>query len=101
VPANIAKDVAEKVRKISLDAYQALHCEDFARVDLFITDDGRAYVNEINSIPGFTNSSMYPMMWKERGIDFTSLITRLITLAFERHQHSQRIARDFQSALKF
>ena len=101
VPAKISKDIAEKVRKISLDAYRALHCEDFARVDLFITEDGGAYVNEINSIPGFTNSSMYPMMWKERGIDFTSLITRLITLAFERHQHSQRIARDFQSALKF
>lgn len=101
VPANISNDIAEKVRTISLNAYRALQCEDFARVDLFITDDGRAYVNEINSIPGFTNSSMYPMMWKERGIDFTSLITRLLNLAFERYKRSQRLARDFQSALKF
>jgi D-alanine-D-alanine ligase len=101
VPANISQDVAEKVRSISLNAYRALQCEDFARVDLFITEDGGAYVNEINSIPGFTNSSMYPMMWRERGIDFTSLITRLLNLAFERYTRSQRIARDFQSALKF
>ena len=101
VPANLPKESAEKIRQVSLSAYRALHCEDFARVDLFLTADGRIYVNEINSIPGFTNSSMYPMMWKERGIDFTSLITRLINLAFERHLQSLGIERDFQSSLRF
>jgi len=101
VPAKLSNDVAEDIRRISLAAYRALHCEDFARVDLFLTKEGKVFVNEINTIPGFTNSSMYPMMWKERGIDFTSLITKLITLAFERHQHSQRIERDFHSSLKF
>jgi D-alanine-D-alanine ligase len=60
VPADLPKESAEKIRQISLNAYRALHCEDFARVDLFLTADGRIYVNEINSIPGFTNSSMYP-----------------------------------------
>ncbi|HEX5171377.1 MAG TPA: D-alanine--D-alanine ligase family protein [Cyclobacteriaceae bacterium] len=101
VPADLPKDTAEKLRKVSLDAYRALHCEDFARVDLFLTADGSVYVNEINTIPGFTNSSMYPMMWKERGMDFSSLITRLINLALERHQHHLGIERDFQSSLKF
>jgi D-alanine-D-alanine ligase len=101
VPAKVSEEIAATIRQLSLEAYRALHCEDFARVDLFVTEDGKTYVNEINTIPGFTNSSMYPMMWKDRGIDFTPLITRLITLAFERYQNNQRIERDFQSALKF
>jgi D-alanine-D-alanine ligase len=101
VPANLPTSSAEKIRDISLRAYRALHCEDFARVDLFLTAEGNIYVNEINSIPGFTNSSMYPMMWKERGLDFTSLVTRLVDLALERHHQAQDIERDFESSLKF
>lgn len=101
VPAKIEKSIVEKIRKVSLEAYTALHCEDFARVDLFLTEEGEIYINEINTIPGFTNSSMFPMMWKERGIDFTELITKLIDLAFERHKEGKRIGREFNSALKF
>jgi D-alanine-D-alanine ligase len=82
-------------------AYQALGCEDFSRVDLFLTEDGKIYVNEINTIPGFTNSSMFPMMWKERGISFTGLITKLAELALERYQKSMRIEHNYQSSLKF
>ncbi|HYC84541.1 MAG TPA: hypothetical protein VEB86_04930, partial [Chryseosolibacter sp.] len=92
---------SERIQQASVQAYQALYCEDFARVDLFLTEDGRIYVNEINTIPGFTNSSMFPMMWKERGIGFTDLITRLLDLAHERYDRSKRIERDFNSALKF
>jgi D-alanine-D-alanine ligase len=101
VPAKLDTVVSEKIREISIQAFQALRCEDFSRVDLFLTSDGRIYVNEINTIPGFTNSSMFPMMWKERGISFTDLITRLAELAEERHQKSKRIEHDFQSSLKF
>lgn len=101
VPARLDNEVAEEIRQLSLKAYHALHCEDFARVDLFLANSGGVYVNEINTIPGFTNSSMYPMMWKERGISFTDLITRLIELATERFARSQRIERNFQSSLKF
>jgi len=101
VPANLTKPVAEKIRKASVKAFEALHCEDFARVDLFLDKKGKIYVNEINSIPGFTNSSMYPVMWKERGISFTDLITRLLNLAQERYDRSKRITRDFESSLKF
>jgi D-alanine-D-alanine ligase len=78
-----------------------LCCEDFARVDLFLTSEGEVFVNEINTIPGFTNSSMFPMMWKERGISFTDLITKLIGLAEERFKLSQRADRGFSSSLKF
>jgi D-alanine-D-alanine ligase len=101
VPADLDKATIQKIRKISLKAYQALRCEDFSRVDLFLTRQGKIYVNEINTIPGFTNSSMFPMMWKERGISFTELITRLVTLAFDRHAESKRIERGFQSNLNY
>lgn len=101
VPAELDSSIAEKIREVSIHAFQALGCEDFARVDLFLTKGGAIYVNEINTIPGFTNSSMFPMMWKERGLSFTQLITRLAELAWERHQKSKRVKRDFQSALNF
>lgn len=101
VPAVLDKAIILAIRKASLKAYHALRCEDFARVDLFLTKRGKIYVNEINTIPGFTNSSMFPMMWKERGISFTELITQLITLAFERYAENKRIERGFNSSLKF
>jgi D-alanine-D-alanine ligase len=101
VPAKLPKAIAEKIRKASVLAYQTLHCEDFARIDLFLDKEGNIYINEINSIPGFTNSSMYPMMWKERGIGFTELISRLLNLAQERYDRGKRLERDFQSSLKF
>ena len=101
VPAKLDVKITEVIRQHSLKAYQALKCEDFSRVDLFLADNGRVFVNEINTIPGFTNSSMFPMMWKERGISFTDLITKLIELSLERAKRSSRIQKDFQSALKF
>jgi len=101
VPAKLPKGIAEKIRKVSVKAFEALHCEDFSRIDLFLDPKGNIYINEINTIPGFTNSSMYPMMWKERGISFPDLISRLLDLAQERYNRSKRIERDFQSSLKF
>jgi D-alanine-D-alanine ligase len=101
VPAQMEARIAEKVRDICIKAYKTLCCEDFARVDLFLTEQGKVYINEINTIPGFTNSSMFPMMWKERGIGFTELITRLLDLAQERYDWSKRVEREFNSSLKF
>lgn len=101
VPANIEASLVEKIRAVSIKSYQALGCEDFSRVDLFLTKRGDVFVNEINTIPGFTNSSMFPMMWKERGISFSELITKLAELADVRYKKSKRVARDYQSALNF
>lgn len=101
VPAKLSKPVAEKIRKASVKAFEALHCEDFSRIDLFLDKKGNIYVNEINSIPGFTNSSMFPVMWQERGVSFPDLITRLLGLAQERYDRGNRIERGFQSDLKF
>ena len=101
VPAKLNRAVSKKIQELSLKAFQTLCCEDFARVDLFLTPTGKAFVNEINTIPGFTNSSMFPMMWKERGISFKDLITRLVELAEERYKISQRADRGYSSALKY
>ena len=102
VPAEgLPPKVQDEIRDLSVKAYQALHCEDFARVDVFLADDGKVYINEINTIPGFTNSSMYPMMWKERGMSFTDLITKLVDLCLQRDEKSKRIQTDFKSSLKF
>jgi D-alanine-D-alanine ligase len=101
VPARLDPPKQDEISKLSVRAFQALHCEDFARVDLFLTEDGQIFINEINTIPGFTNSSMYPMMWKERGVSFKDLITKLIDLAVKRDEKSHRVERDFKSSLNF
>lgn len=101
VPAVLDNKTIEQIRELSIKAYQALHCEDFARVDLFLGNDGIVYINEINTIPGFTNSSMFPLMWKEQGISFTELISKLIMFAIDRTEKGKRIQHEFQSALKY
>ena len=66
-----------------------------ARVDFFVADDGRIYVNEINTIPGFTKISMYPKLWEASGLPYGQLIERLIDLAVERHRAEQEIETSF------
>jgi D-alanine-D-alanine ligase len=101
VPAQLNKSIIESIQELSVKAFQILRCLDYARVDLFLSDKGKVYINEINTIPGFTNSSMFPMMWKERGISFTNLITKLIETALDRHKSSSNVSRNFQSKLKY
>lgn len=86
IPAAIAPEVNDNIRQVAIDAYQALGCSGMARVDVFLTADNEVIINEINTLPGFTNISMYPKLWQASGLDYTSLITRLIELAMERHQ---------------
>ena len=101
VPAKLDEAVASEIQSLSVKAFQTLRCLDYARVDLFLSDKNKIYINEINTIPGFTNSSMFPMMWKEQGISFTDLISKLIDTALERHQSSSGVSRNFQSNLKY
>lgn len=86
IPADIDSAVNDKVRAIAVQAYQTLGCSGMARVDVFLTEDNDVIINEINTLPGFTNISMYPKLWQASGLDYTSLITRLIELALERHR---------------
>ena len=86
VPADIAPEINDKIRQIAVQAYQTLGCEGMARVDVFLTPDNEVVINEINTLPGFTNISMYPKLWQASGISYPDLITRLIELAIARHQ---------------
>jgi D-alanine-D-alanine ligase len=86
VPADIPDDVARRVRELACQAYDALACEGLARVDFFLLRDGRVIVNEVNTMPGFTPSSMFPLMWQASGLDYAALVDRLIRTALARPQ---------------
>lgn len=84
VPANLPAEVNDAIRHIAVQAYQTLGCEGMARVDVFLTADNEVIINEINTLPGFTNISMYPKLWQASGIGYSELISRLIDLAIAR-----------------
>ncbi|MDY6844605.1 MAG: D-alanine--D-alanine ligase family protein, partial [Thermodesulfobacteriota bacterium] len=91
IPAKLSKTVLGSVQEIALKCYKVLCCEGMARVDLFLKQDGKIYVNEINTIPGFTRISMYPKLWEASGISYTELIDRLIQLAIDRYERDQKL----------
>lgn len=93
VPAAMAPEVSERVRQTALRAFQALECRGLARVDVFVTAENEVIINEINTLPGFTNISMYPKLWQASGISYQALITQLIELALERHRVDSQLCR--------
>jgi D-alanine-D-alanine ligase len=87
LPADLPPDKTEELRRLAAECFRAVECEGMARVDFFLeTATDRLYINEINTIPGFTSISMYPKMWEHSGIGFSALLDRLIELALERHR---------------
>jgi D-alanine-D-alanine ligase len=91
IPAQVPEAVRTRVRELSLRAFQALDCEGFARVDFFYEEAaGRVLVNEVNTIPGFTPKSMFPMLWAASGLAYPDLVARLVELAVERHAARRR-----------
>ena len=84
VPADLPLEVSERVRALSVRAFDALQCEGLARCDFFVTADGRVLVNEVNTMPGFTSISMFPRVWAESGIDYPTLVDRLVADALRR-----------------
>lgn len=94
IPAeNVSPEATEKIRQTALKAYHALGLEGLSRMDVFLTKDGTVYVNEPNTLPGFTNISMYPKLWEAAGISYPDLIDRLIQLAIERHRRNGALQR--------
>lgn len=91
MPADIDQQSINKAQATALLAYRALGCEGLSRVDMFLKPDGNIVVNEINTIPGFTNISMYPKLWELSGVQYSDLITRLIRLAQQRHDSRSAI----------
>jgi D-alanine-D-alanine ligase len=84
VPAELPDDVVAEVRDQAVRAFDALGCEGLARVDFFVADGGRVVVNEVNTMPGFTPVSMFPLMWKATGLDYPALVDRLVQTALSR-----------------
>lgn len=76
-------ETSNKIRDMAIKAYIALECRGMARVDFFLADDGAIFVNEINTLPGFTNISMYPQLWQASGLSYSHLLDRLVELALE------------------
>jgi D-alanine-D-alanine ligase len=83
-PADLPEALTARVRELSARAFEALGCEGLARVDFFVQDDGTVLVNEINTMPGFTPTSMYPKMWAATGLAYPDLVDRLLMLARSR-----------------
>ncbi len=94
IPAKLTKAQSAQVRSMALDAFRACDCAGLARVDFLLEagDAGRLYLNEINTMPGFTSISMYPKLWDATGIGYRDLISRLIALALERKAEQEQIS---------
>jgi len=84
VPADLPDALADRVRELAVQAFEVLSCEGLARVDFFVLSDERIVINEINTMPGFTPSSMFPRMWAASGLDYPGLVDRLVQLALHR-----------------
>ena len=90
VPADLPAERTDELRRLAVECYRAVECEGMARVDFFLENEtNRLYINEINTIPGFTSISMYPKMWEHSGIPFGTLLDQLIELALDRHRKKQ------------
>ena len=91
IPAKIPMKTKKQIQELAIKVFQVLSCEGMGRVDFFLKKDGKVLVNEINTIPGFTNISMYPKLWEASGISISKLLDRLIELAIERFEKEQKL----------
>jgi D-alanine-D-alanine ligase len=99
IPAPLPAVMVEEIQRMAIAAYKAVDCSGMARVDFFVErNTDRIFLNEINTIPGFTSISMYPKLWEASGISYSDLIDNLVTLALERKVERDRTERRFRSA---
>ena len=91
IPARISAEADRRVRELAVESFIATECEGMARIDLFVRPDGEVVVNEINTIPGFTSTSVYAKLFEASGIPYAELLDRLIELALERHERRSRL----------
>ena len=92
VPAELPESVSAEIQRMSVDAFRAIDCAGLGRVDFLMTYSGDIFLNEINTMPGFTPISMYPRLWQASGIAYPALIDELIQLALARHHETQQIS---------
>ncbi|MCK6208235.1 MULTISPECIES: D-alanine--D-alanine ligase [Bacillus] len=91
IPAEITEEEYSTLNEMSIRAFKALDCSGLVRADFFLTRDGKVMINEVNTMPGFTPFSMFPLLWKHTGVEYPQLIERLVNLALERHTEKQSI----------
>lgn len=96
VPAQIENSMSETIRELAVKACKVIGCEGMARVDFLLSNDNKLVLNEINTLPGFTEISMYPKVWEYMGVSETDLITKLIMLAMQRHERDTNLSVDFK-----
>jgi D-alanine-D-alanine ligase len=84
IPANIPPEVSDQARALAVKAFKALDCAGLSRIDFFYCEDGSLFLNEVNTMPGFTKTSMYPQLWQAAGVGYGELVSRLVELALER-----------------
>ncbi len=93
IPADISPEMSDAIRDLAVRAYKAIDCAGLGRVDLLLdAHGGQLYLNEINTIPGFTDISMYPKLWEATGVPYGELLDRLIDLALERNRDKAQSA---------
>jgi D-alanine-D-alanine ligase len=91
VPARISPEADARVRQLAVDSFVATECEGMARIDFFVRPDGEVVVNELNTIPGFTATSVYAKLFEASGVPYEELLDRLVELALERHERRSRL----------
>ncbi|MCK8818176.1 D-alanine--D-alanine ligase [Natroniella sulfidigena] len=96
MPAKLADEMVKKVQECAVESFKVLCCQGMARVDVFVQEDQKIIVNEINTIPGFTKISMYPKLWELSGISYSELIDKLIELAIERYNNEKKLKTSFE-----
>jgi len=97
IPASLDSATSDAIRQIAIDAYQSMDCAGLGRVDMLMErSSGRIYLNEINTIPGFTRISMYPKLWEASGLPYSELLDRLIELAIERSEEKSMLKTMFE-----
>lgn len=91
IPAQLDDATVKRIQELAIETYRLLECEGMTRVDMFLTENGELYINEVNTIPGFTKISMYPKLWEISGIPYKELITKLIEFAIKSHHDSNQL----------
>ncbi|WP_043934366.1 D-alanine--D-alanine ligase [Bacillus sp. EB01] len=95
IPAELGNDKYSRMKDMAVKAFKALDCSGLVRADFFLTENGTVLINEVNTMPGFTPFSMFPLLWKHTGIEYPELIEKLVNLALERHAEKQTIKYTF------
>jgi D-alanine-D-alanine ligase len=97
IPASLPEELAQRVRGLAIEAFHAVDCEGMARVDFLLSrSSGELFLNEINTLPGFTSISMYPKLFAAEGLPYPALLDRLIELAFERQEAKEQLLRTYE-----